>query len=258
MEQYFGALGTGGNAYVLGEPCQGLQWHVYLADDMAPLPSSFKPTYNLEVCMTDLGETAAAQFFRNEHFISADRTTADSGISALKPGGTVIDDYVFEPCGYSMNGILDTGLITIHVTPEAHQSYASVEISGHVGDLVDPMTLLAQVVRIFRPGKISVTKSVDKAVRDKTGSWGVLPGLPAGYSLQGASSQFSPCGGKVCYFTLTEKAGGGLNSPKTPLHHAASFLSVGTTSSASVSECDADAGTASDPEMEAAAPLVVC
>ncbi|GLC45172.1 hypothetical protein PLESTB_000427700 [Pleodorina starrii] len=247
LDEHFGAMcANGGTAFVLGEPYQGLQWHVYLADDMRPLEPSFKPTYNLEVCMTELGNEAAQQFFRNERFVSAEQTTKDTGIAALKPRAQ-IDDYVFEPCGYSMNGIDGTGLITIHVTPEAHQSYASVEFSGFGEDLVkNPGELLSKVAKIFQPGKVSVTLSVDKVDLDAA-AWGTSVGaIPAGYGLQGAASQVSPCGGKVAYFTLAEKLAAP-GSPTTPLHHAASFLSVATSSD---SEAD---GNGSEPEQEAVA-----
>jgi hypothetical protein len=43
--------------------------------------------------------------------------TTETGIRRLVPAAD-IDDYVFEPCGYSMNGILGGGFITIHITPE--------------------------------------------------------------------------------------------------------------------------------------------
>ena len=39
-----------------------------------------------------------------------------------------VDDYVFEPFGYSLNAISKTGdYFTVHVTPHAHSSYISVE-----------------------------------------------------------------------------------------------------------------------------------
>ncbi|KAG2436929.1 hypothetical protein HXX76_006448 [Chlamydomonas incerta] len=245
LDEHFGAMcANGGTAFMLGEPYQGLQWHVYLADDMLPLGDEFKPTYNFEVTMTDLGAEAAAQFFRdnNPKFVSAERTTKDTGIAELKPKA-IIDDYVFEPCGYSMNGIDNTGLITIHVTPEAHQSYASVEFSGFGEDLMAPVQeLLNKVVKIFAPGKVSVTMSVDKVDMDATGCWGHLTMCPAGFGLQGASSQVSPCGGKVAYYTLIEKLAAP-GSPITPLHHAASFLSIVTSS-------DSEADNGSEPERE--------
>lgn len=41
---------------------------------------------------------------RGSDFLSSRAVTVDSGIQGLVPGAE-IDDYVFEPCGYSMNGI---------------------------------------------------------------------------------------------------------------------------------------------------------
>jgi S-adenosylmethionine decarboxylase len=47
-----------------------------------------------------------------------------------------IDDYVFEPCGYSMNGVEGGTFSTVHITPEEGFSYASFEICGYApGDV---------------------------------------------------------------------------------------------------------------------------
>lgn len=125
-EQLAGSLDVGNRqAQVVGSPFDGLQWHVYVASSARDVPA--RPTFNVEVCMTELGDAAAQQFFRTDSFVSAAQTTCDTGIVHLKPGA-LVDDYVFEPCGYSMNGIAKTGLITIHVTPEKSCSYASVEV----------------------------------------------------------------------------------------------------------------------------------
>ena len=49
------------------------------------------------------------------------------GLRSLFPS-SLIDDYLFEPCGYSMNGLdASGGFYTIHVTPEKEGSYASFE-----------------------------------------------------------------------------------------------------------------------------------
>lgn len=50
------------------------------------------------------------------------------GIQDLLPN-SYIDDYVFEPCGYSMNGTEGKAFSTIHVTPEDGFSYASFEVN---------------------------------------------------------------------------------------------------------------------------------
>jgi S-adenosylmethionine decarboxylase len=82
-----------------------------------------------------------------------------------------IDAYLFTPCGFSANGVIpappgtvtkggkSTHYFTVHVTPEPQCSYASFETnipacqSGReTADIVE------QVVKIFRPGRFSVTQ----------------------------------------------------------------------------------------------------
>jgi S-adenosylmethionine decarboxylase len=41
-----------------------------------------------------------------------------------------IDDYWFDPCGYSMNALLDNSYGTIHVTPEKEENYISFEMNN--------------------------------------------------------------------------------------------------------------------------------
>ena len=54
------------------------------------------------------------------------RMTSVTGIGDLLPG-VKVDDWAFEPCGYSMNGLRERYYYTIHVTPESGFSYASFE-----------------------------------------------------------------------------------------------------------------------------------
>lgn len=57
------------------------------------------------------------------------QVTTETGIRRLVPAAD-IDDYVFEPCGYSMNGILGGGFITIHITPEQVRTAALFFFGG--------------------------------------------------------------------------------------------------------------------------------
>ena len=84
-----------------------------------------------------------------------------------------IDAYMFNPCGFSANGVIPapashdkdaTHYFTVHVTPEPDWSYASFETnvpskqSGReTADLID------QVVSIFKPGRFSVTRFEGKS-----------------------------------------------------------------------------------------------
>lgn len=246
LNQHFGHLqADGGQAYILGEPSQGLQWHVYVAGRSA----SPVPTYNLEMCMTELDEAACQAFFRTEKFVSSHHTTEATGIVNLLPGA-LIDDYVFEPCGYSMNGILNHQFITIHITPEKGFSYASVEISGHMEDLVCSNTLLQAVVNIFKPGHVSVAMSVDDASAEGASTWGNLHTLPDSYIYQGCNGCKLACGGRVVYYTVAHAGNAKAvarevsQSPKTVLHHSPSIPSslgmVTASDTASETEVDTD------------------
>lgn len=126
-----------------------------------------------------------------------------------------IDDYVFEPCGYSMNGIADGGLITIHVTPEPGFSYASVEVSGVDEATFDPAALLARVLRIFRPGNVSVAMTTDQNL--KVGGAFGLTASPPGYHCRCCTSQEMACGGRVSYFTFVPRAPAAQASSPKPL-----------------------------------------
>lgn len=258
LNQHFGHLHPeGGQAYVLGESFQGLQWHVYVTG------RSVNPvaTYNVELCMTELDEEACQAFFRTEKFVSSAHTTQETGIAKLLPNA-LIDDYVFEPCGYSMNGMDHHQFITIHVTPEKGISYASVEISGHMEDLVDCSALLQAATNIFKPRLVSVAMSVDDSSVPGASSWGNLSKLPMDYAYQGANCCKLSCGGRVVYYTLAcskrTKADDLPATPKTVMHHSPSFVSsMGAITSSDTASEPASASDCGDVEgVEAMAKMV--
>ena len=51
--------------------------------------------------------------------------------------GWDIDDFVFEPCGYSMNAIKGTRYCTIHLTPQHGYSYVSLETNLNLGEIIE-------------------------------------------------------------------------------------------------------------------------
>jgi len=114
----------------------------------------------------------------------------NSGLSDVYPVSKYpdarIDAYLFTPCGFSANGIVPApapnGTVgignsschyfTVHVTPEPQCSYASFETnvparqSGReTADIVE------QVVKIFKPGRFSVT--IFEAKKDVDGADGI-------------------------------------------------------------------------------------
>lgn len=74
---------------------------------------------------------------------------------------------MFEPCGYSCNGITPFGYFTIHVTPEPHCSYASFETNIPTGMGLKNYPnayaeVIARIVGFFQPSRFTVTLFTEK------------------------------------------------------------------------------------------------
>ncbi|XP_016112236.1 S-adenosylmethionine decarboxylase proenzyme-like [Sinocyclocheilus grahami] len=83
-----------------------------------------------------------------------------SGIRDLIPG-SVIDATMFNPCGYSMNGMKTDGTYwTIHITPEPEFSYVSFETNLSQTSYDE---LIHKVVDVFKPGKFVTTLFVNQS-----------------------------------------------------------------------------------------------
>lgn len=248
LKELFSFLGKS-SAYVLGDSLAGMQWHVFVAGKGC-VKSSVK---TLEVCMTGLSPQKAAQFFRDESFISSQFTTAKSGISGIVPTHTV-DDYVFEPCGYSMNGTCEGEFSTIHITPEESFSYASFEVCGSSFEPGAASDYIAKTISAFKPQFIAIAMSAD------TQEDNVAPAslaCPSGYEFHCASYQEDSCGGDVAFFTMAQKRDCAVvgtdwsrekeelhaqESPRAVLKHIPSFKTVSfsdymATSSDNSSDC---------------------
>ncbi|KAG6820886.1 hypothetical protein H0H93_010230 [Arthromyces matolae] len=161
--------------------------------DTLPIESngSTMPTdYTIEILMSNLAATARAPFFSSltsddDPHMHAAELSQNLGIADIFPSHqTKLDAYTFTPCGYSANALVrwsddlptsiqsdslasshgsHEGYYTIHVTPEEGWSYASFEcnIPSHASEkdpsLPDLQVLIQRVVRIFQPGRLSLT-----------------------------------------------------------------------------------------------------
>ncbi|XP_041982382.1 S-adenosylmethionine decarboxylase proenzyme isoform X2 [Aricia agestis] len=159
LDSFFGD----GRAYIMGpeKDC----WYLYT---LLPLEGTVdalekeqhggsawegEPDQTIEILMSDLDPDVMDIFTRAASATAAEATKV-SGIDKLIPG-MVIDDYLFDPCGYSMNGVAKHGVyMTIHITPEAACSYVSFESNAPVRSYD---ALLSRVLRTFRPGRFVVT-----------------------------------------------------------------------------------------------------
>ena len=172
LERTLGGVVT---SHVLG-PSDGRCWYVLSAGRVAPppaLPPADGPVDTddiFEIAMEGMAHHVCARYLQASHpglagAALASRMTAVSGVGALLPGVT-IDDWAFEPCGYSMNGLQGEYYYTVHVTPEDGFSYASFETN-------DPSYRRAhrvqQVVDAFQPSVLTLTLTTRRAKHEFDG-----------------------------------------------------------------------------------------
>ncbi|XP_077977562.1 S-adenosylmethionine decarboxylase proenzyme-like [Glandiceps talaboti] len=138
-----------GAAYVLGR-MNGHCWYLYTLDVLASVQ---QPDQTLEILMSDLDKGVMRQFYKTEDQTSQE-VTQKSGIADLFPD-LKVDSVMFDPCGYSMNGLMpNEGYMTIHVTPEKEFSYVSFESNIAKENYTE---LVMRIIKIFQPGRFVMT-----------------------------------------------------------------------------------------------------
>jgi S-adenosylmethionine decarboxylase len=145
-----------GSGHILG-PLTGDHWFVYVADQCRR-PSYLCNDRTINIMMFDMHPSVAQLFFKSE-CPTAHEMTKRTGICDLVPGAT-IDDFAFEPCGYSMNAILHGNYSTIHVTPEQVCSYASFETNA---PLQSYTSTVRNTLNVFKPRRFVMTMFADDA-----------------------------------------------------------------------------------------------
>ena len=70
--------------------------------------------------------------------------------------GYQIDDFAFEPMGYSLNAIRENAYYTVHVTPQPQGSYVSFETNHRFESETDRNTCIQKLLGIFRPDSFDI------------------------------------------------------------------------------------------------------
>ena len=95
-----------------------------------------------ELLMHHLSDRATAALRQPD--LSATAIRKRLQIGSMIPGA-IVDDFVFEPFGYSLNALRGSEYLTIHITPERDGSYVSLETN------IDLAPILAIPLQIFEP-----------------------------------------------------------------------------------------------------------
>jgi len=146
-----------GTAYILG-PLTQEHWYLYVADytdENGSLTHQNETT--LEIMMHNLNADCAAKFYKKEGQAVNEKFP---GVVELIPDQET-DEFNFNPCGYSMNGLHLDNYMTIHVTPELHCSYASVETNIL---LPSYSKFISQSLALFKPGTITLAFTKKKSI----------------------------------------------------------------------------------------------
>jgi len=133
-------------------------WVVFVAD-YVDRPTDACCDRTLDMMMFGIDEAVAKLFVKNDaRFPRHSDVTRASGIDTLLPG-SLIQEFCFDPCGYSMNGLLYDAYWTIHITPESTFSYASFETNIRMTSYGG---LIKAVLAIFRPKRWTMTLFADR------------------------------------------------------------------------------------------------
>ncbi|KAB0348433.1 hypothetical protein FD754_013290 [Muntiacus muntjak] len=158
--EFLNAIFPNGAAYCMGRMNSDC-WYLYTLD----FPESRvinQPDQTLEILMSELDPAVMDQFYMKDG-VTAKDVTRESGICDLIPG-SVIDATMFNPCGYSMNGMKSDGTYwTIHITPEPEFSYVSFETNlsqTSYDDLIRKVSSKCRTV-LSSPQKIEGFKRLD-------------------------------------------------------------------------------------------------
>lgn len=106
----------------------------------------FNPVFNtFELKMHEIHPNKSENFFWEKGTI---RPESLNEVYEKLPGYK-IDEFFFEPCGYSMNGINEGNYETIHVTPEGSCSYLSFETNDE--KYINTINKEFKIMEIFKP-----------------------------------------------------------------------------------------------------------
>jgi S-adenosylmethionine decarboxylase len=103
-----------------------------------------------------------------------------------------LDDFCFEPFGYSLNALRGDTYATIHITPQKQSSYISYETNA---DLKESQKMLGHFLEVLRPGTFDLIQFNSDGENL----------VPQDYSLRTCTQKVLDCGYEVAFFHYFHK-----------------------------------------------------
>ena len=161
--------------------------HFYLFHSDKHSSAILHPDRTIEILMYDLDEHIKQLFFKAN---KAKDIRDQLGLDRLFEGAE-INDHIFKPVGYSLNGLIGSNYYTIHVTPQDPGFYVSFETNNREENLNN---IVEKLVTLFKPLVFDVI--VFSSTR-----WEELSG-PSRFARSSFYSQNLECGYKVGFYSF--------------------------------------------------------
>ncbi|MCC6137037.1 MAG: hypothetical protein IT287_00260 [Bdellovibrionaceae bacterium] len=145
--------------------------------------------HTMELLMHGVGSQRIDMFRRENVPMASEAANQTPEVHSLVRG--VIDDHLFEPCGYSLNAIDGPYYYTIHVTPEKIGNYTSFETDSQPPEKQNATA--QKVISFFEPASFDVVLFNTSATE--------TPFVFDGYNLKNRYREVLPTGYVTEYFT---------------------------------------------------------
>lgn len=141
--RYLSGFFPKGQSFLFGSPDRDHVHMFYYARQRQAGPQAAV----LRVLMNDIDPEVGALFSPEA---DPDRLHARTlGKLSFFDESVMLDNYFFQPQGYSLNGVSGAHYLTLHVTPESPASYSSLETS--LLDETDCGTIIDEIAGLFEP-----------------------------------------------------------------------------------------------------------
>eukprot|EP01006_Ploeotia_vitrea_P050987 TRINITY_DN67516_c14_g2_i1.p1 TRINITY_DN67516_c14_g2~~TRINITY_DN67516_c14_g2_i1.p1 ORF type:complete len:378 (+),score=36.10 TRINITY_DN67516_c14_g2_i1:25-1158(+) len=148
-----------GNAFLLG-PINADCYFMYIHDDIHRV-SKLEIDQQMTLIMYGVPDHIAKQFYSDSEHCTDEvskELRKTTNMDLILKGTDRVQDFIFTPCGYSMNALTGPDYISVHVTPESHCSHVSFETPAAVPSYSDT---IRDVISVFQPAKFTVMIFLD-------------------------------------------------------------------------------------------------